>query len=61
MCNAVADKLSQSAWLISVNGTQVKALRAALDTSQKGAMCNSSGTDDNQTIIASFTRSLPPQ
>jgi prepilin-type N-terminal cleavage/methylation domain-containing protein len=60
MCNAVADKLSQMAWLISVNGTSVKALRGTLNTDQKGAQCNASGSEDNQTIVASFTRALPP-
>lgn len=61
MCNAVADKLNQTAWLMSVNGTSVKALRAALDTTTKGAQCNATATADNQTIVASFARSLPPQ
>lgn len=61
MCNAVADKLNQSAWLMTVNGTQVKALRGALDTANKGAQCNATATQDNQTIVATFTRSLPPQ
>lgn len=61
MCNAVADKLNQTAWLMSVNGTSVKALRGALDTTSKGAQCNAAATADNQTIVASFARSLPPQ
>lgn len=61
MCNAVADKLNQTAWIMLVNNTQVKGLRGALDTTLKGAQCNATGTNDNQTIIAAFTRSLPPQ
>jgi len=61
MCNAVADKLNQSAWLIAVNGTAVKPLRGALDTATKGAQCNAAATQDNQTLVATFTRSLPPQ
>jgi hypothetical protein len=61
MCNAVADKLNQTAWLMSINGTAVKALRQALDTTTKGAQCNAAATADNQTIVASFSRSLPPQ
>jgi prepilin-type N-terminal cleavage/methylation domain-containing protein len=61
MCNAVADKLNQSAWLISINGTNVKALRGALNTADKGTQCNAAATQDNQTLVATFTRSLPPQ
>lgn len=61
MCNAVADKLNQSAWLLSINGTQVKQLRQALDAANKGAQCNATATQDNQTLVATFTRSLPPQ
>lgn len=61
MCNAVADKLNQSAWLVSVNGTPVKQLRQAMDAATKGAQCNATATQDNQTLVATFTRSLPPQ
>jgi type II secretory pathway pseudopilin PulG len=61
MCNAVSDKLNTSAWLMTVNGTPVKALRQALNTDTKGAQCNAAATNDNQTIVATFTRSLPPQ
>jgi len=61
MCNAVADKLNSSAWLLSVNGTPVKALRGALNVATKGAQCNAAATNDNQTIVATLTRSLPPQ
>lgn len=61
MCNALADKLNASAWLMTVNGTNVKALRQALNTDTKGAQCNATATNDNQTIVATFTRSLPPQ
>lgn len=61
MCNAVADKLNSSAWLMSVNTTAVKQLRGALNTDVKGAQCNAAATNDMQTIVATFTRSLPPQ
>lgn len=61
MCNAVADKLNSSAWLMTVNGTSVKGLRGALNTDTKGAQCNAAATNDMQTVVATFTRSLPPQ
>ncbi|MBY0239117.1 MAG: prepilin-type N-terminal cleavage/methylation domain-containing protein [Burkholderiaceae bacterium] len=61
MCNATAERLNQAAWLMSVNSTSVKTLRGALDTATKGAQCNATATNDNQTIVASFSRTLPPQ
>ncbi|MGX9718427.1 type 4 pilus major pilin [Janthinobacterium lividum] len=61
MCNEVANRLNQAAWLMTVNGTSVKALRGPLDTATKGSLCSATATQDNQTIVATFTRSLPPQ
>ena len=61
MCNEVADKLNASAWVMTINGTSVKAARGALNSTTKGDLCNATGTADNQTLVATFARSLPPQ
>lgn len=61
LCNAVAEKLNDMAWLMTINGTSVKALRGALNAATKGSQCNATATQDNQTIVVTLSRSLPPQ
>lgn len=61
MCNEVAEKLNGSAWVMTINGTNIKAARGALDSATKGAQCNATATDNAQVLVASFTRALPPQ
>ncbi len=61
MCNEVSDKLNTSAWVMTINGTSVKAARGALNTTTKGDQCNAAGTADNQTMVMTLARSLPPQ
>ena len=61
MCNEVADKLNTSAWVMTINGTSVKAAKGALNATTKGAQCNATATADNQTMVITLARSLPPQ
>lgn len=62
MCSAAIDEVAPLAWLISIDGTQVKARSGALNIGTKGTLCtNTAATTDAHSVTFTLSRANPPQ
>lgn len=58
-CTQFTTKVDNLSWIISVDGTTVKALRATLNPATLGAQCSAAAAADNHTVTITLARSAP--